>query len=210
MEPGKSRARLIWSALAIAVGVPLAFALASPLHAWRPPVYIAGALAGVVGLCLLLAQPLLVGGYLPGLSGYRGRLAHRWIGGGLVAAIVIHVGGLWIASPPDMIDALLFASPTPFSPWGVVAMWAIFASALLAVFRRRLAPRNWRVAHVSLAAVIIVGSVVHGLLIEGTMETMSKAALSALVVLAAVKVVADRLALRRRREARVGEASRPR
>ena len=105
--------------------------------------------------------------------------------------VVVHVGGLWITSPPDMIDALLFASPTPFSPFGVIAMWAIFAVALLAAFRRRLGLRTWRIAHMSLAVVIVGGSVVHGMLIEGTMETMSKAALCALVLGAAIKVMAD-------------------
>jgi hypothetical protein len=47
----------------------------------------------------------------------------------LVVAVVVHVGGLWITSPPDMIDALLLTSPTPFSAFGVIAMWAIFAVA---------------------------------------------------------------------------------
>ena len=106
-------------------------------------------------------------------------------------AVVLHVGGLWISSPPDMIDALLFASPTPFSPFGVIAMWAIFAVALLAAFRRRLGLRTWRIAHMVLAAVIVVGSVVHGMLIEGAMETVSKAALCALVLGAAIKVMVD-------------------
>ena len=71
---------------------------------------------------------------------------------------LIHVGGLWITSPPDVIDALLFASPTPFSAWGVIAMWAIFVAALLAAFRRRLRlrPRTWRIAHSSAAAVVVV------------------------------------------------------
>jgi predicted ferric reductase len=90
-----------------------------------------------------------------------------------------------------MADALLFRSPTPFSPFGVVAMWAVFAVALLAFFRQRLGLRTWRLVHLSLAAVIVAGSVVHAMLIEGTMETMSKAALCALVVAAAVKVMAD-------------------
>jgi predicted ferric reductase len=106
-------------------------------------------------------------------------------------AVVVHVAGLWITSPPDMIDALLFTSPTPFSPFGVVAMWAIFAVAILAALRRRLGLRTWRIAHMSLAVVIVVGGVVHGILIEGTMETMSKVALCALVLAAAVKVMAD-------------------
>ena len=106
-------------------------------------------------------------------------------------AVVVHVGGLWITSPPDMIDALLFASPTPFSPFGVIAMWAIFAVALLAAFRRRLGLRAWRIVHMSLAVVIVAGSVVHAMLVEGPMETVSKAALCALVLAAAAKVMAD-------------------
>ena len=148
----------------------------------------------------MLVQPLLIGGYLPGFSAYRRRRAHHWIGGALAAAVVIHVGGLWITSPPDMIDALLFASPTPFSPFGVIAMWAIFAVALLAALRRRLGlrPRTWRVAHMLLAIVIVAGSVVHGILIEGTMETLSKAALCVLVIAATIKVMADLRVWRKR------------
>jgi hypothetical protein len=190
-----ARAALIWAALAAAVLVPIALAGTSELLAYRGAVYIIAGFAGIVALGLVLVQPLLIGGYLPGLAGYRGRRAHYWIGGALVAAVVVHVGGLWITSPPDMIDALLFTSPTPFSPFGVIAMWSIFAVALLAALRRRLglAPRTWRLAHMVLAVVIVAGSVVHGLLIEGTMETMSKAALSALVLAAAIKVIADRV-----------------
>ena len=109
----------------------------------------------------------------------------------LVTAVVVHVGGLWIASPPDMLDALTFTSPTPFSPFGVIAMWAIFAVALLAAFRRRLGLRRFRILHMALAAVIVVGTVVHAALIEGTMETLSKAALCMLVLGAATKVMAD-------------------
>jgi predicted ferric reductase len=104
-----------------------------------------------------------------------------------------------------MIDALLFASPTPFSPFGVIAMWAIFAVALLAAFRRRLRLRTWRIAHMSLAVVIVVGSVVHAMLVEGPMETVSKAALCALVLAAAIKVMAD-LRMRRKRATPRGES----
>jgi hypothetical protein len=43
----------------------------------------------------------------------------------------------------------------------------------------------------SLAVVIVSGSVVDAMLVEGTMETMSKAALCALVIGATIKVVAD-------------------
>jgi len=188
-----ARVTLIWVALLAAVGVPLAAAALSPLLAWRQPVYIAGGLAGVVGLALMLVQPALIGGYLPGLSAYRSRRLHRWIGGALVAAVVIHVAALWITSPPDVVDALLFTSPTPFSAWGVIAMWAVFATALLALLRRRLRlrPRSWRIAHTSLAMVIVAGTVVHAMLIEGTMETISKAALCLLVLTATVKVLAE-------------------
>lgn len=179
----------IWLALLIAVVVPVVFAATSPLLAWRDPVYIVAGFAGVVAMVLLLFQPLLAAGQLPGVSGPRGRRVHRWVGGALVLAVVIHVGGLWVTSPPDVIDALLFASPTPFSAWGVIAMWALFASALLAGLRRRLRPRHWRRAHTLLAAVIVVGSVVHAMLIEGTMETVSKTALCALVVVATVMAI---------------------
>jgi predicted ferric reductase len=190
-----SRVRVvsIWAALALALALPIAASAMSPLLAWRGPVYIVAGLAGVVALGLLLIQPVLIGGYLPGLSPYRSRYVHRCIGGLLVAAVVIHVGGLWITSPPDVIDALLFASPTPFSDWGVIAMWAVFAAALLAALRRRLrvSPRAWRIGHTFLAVVIVVGTVVHALLIEGTMETMSKVGLCILVVAATAKVMID-------------------
>jgi predicted ferric reductase len=195
-----ARGPLIWAALATAVGVPIAVAAASPLLAWRGPVYILAGFAGIFALGLMLVQPLLIAGYLPGLSAYRGRRVHHWIGGALVLAIVIHVGGLWITSPPDMIDALTFTSPTPFSPFGVVAMWAIFAVALLAALRRRfgLRPRTWRIAHMLLAIVIVAGTVVHGMLIEGTMETVSKVALCALVLGTTIKVMADLRVWRKR------------
>ena len=141
----------------------------------------------------MLIQPLLIGGYLPGLPADQRRRLHRWIGGLLAAAVVIHVGALWLTSPPDVIDVLLFASPAPFAVWGVIAMWAVFASALLAALRRRLRlrPRTWRITHASLAMVIVMGSVAHGLLIEGTMETISKTTLCALVLAVATKAVVD-------------------
>ncbi len=188
---------LIWAVLIAAIGVPVALAATSPFLEWRDAIYIAAGFAGIIALGLLLVQPLLIGGYLPGLPAWRGRRVHHWIGGALVVAIVVHVAGLWVTSPPDMLDALLFRSPTPFSPFGVVAMWAIFAVALLAFFRRRLGLRTWRIAHMILAAIIVVGSVVHAVLIEGTMETVSKAALCVLVLAAAIKVMAELRARRR-------------
>ena len=188
-----ARAAAIWAGLAAAIGVPIALAAASELLAWRGPLYILAGFAGMVALGLVLVQPLLIAGTLPGLSGYRGRRIHHWIGGALAAAVVVHVAGLWITSPPDMIDALLYTSPTPFSPFGVTAMWAIVVVAVLAFFRRRLGLRAWRTIHMALAAVIVVGGIVHAMLVEGTMETISKAALCALAAVAATKVMVDRL-----------------
>lgn len=190
---GRARKILVWTGLAAAAAVPVIAAAASPLLAWREPIYIAAGFAGVIALALLLFQPLLAGGYLLGLPTPRGRRVHRLVGGVLVAAVILHVAGLWVTSPPDVIDALLFRSPTPFSFWGVVAMWAVFASALMAASRRRWRRhlRAWRLAHTVLAAVIVVGSVVHALLIEGTMETVSKAVLCGLVLAATVKAIAD-------------------
>jgi hypothetical protein len=188
-----ARVTLIWAALAAALCVPIAAAAVSPQLEWRGPVYILAGFAGIIALGLVLVQPLLMAGYLPGLAAYRGRRAHHWVGGALVVAVVAHVAGLWITSPPDMIDALLFSSPTPFSPFGVIAMWAIFGVALLAALRRRLRlrPRTWRLSHMVLAVVIVAGSVVHAMLIEGTMETISKAALCVLVLAATMKAMAD-------------------
>nr|WP_037266739.1 ferric reductase-like transmembrane domain-containing protein [Roseivivax halodurans] len=187
------RSILIWAALVCAVFVPLAVAAGSPLLEWRGDVYIAAGLAGVVALSLVLVQPLLAAGYLPGLAAPKGRRVHRWIGAGLVVAIVVHVGGLWVTSPPDVIDALLFTSPAPFSAWGVVAMWAAFASALVAMLRGRigLRPRHWRVLHTGLVMLIAVGSVVHTLLIEGTMGPVSKLVLCLLVLAATGMAIAD-------------------
>jgi predicted ferric reductase len=132
---GSVRAVLIWLGVALAVTVPIAVAAASPLLQWRDPIYIAGCFAGIVALALVFAQPLLAGGYLPGLSIRKGRRVHSFVGVLLVAAVLVHLVGLWITSPPDVVDALLFRSPTPFSVWGVIAMWAVFAAAILAALR---------------------------------------------------------------------------
>lgn len=173
------RRLLIWAALAVSIGVPLYAALSSPLLQWRDPIYILAGISGALGLALLLVQPLLIARALPGLSSRRG---HFWSGMTLVLAVVVHVAGLWITSPPDVVDALLFRSPTPFAVWGVLAMWAVFAAALLSAGKRRLGSRFWRLGHSGMVIVVIVGSVIHAWLIEGTMETYSKAVLCLMVV----------------------------
>ena len=186
------RAVLIWTGLGLVAGVPLVLAAQSPLLAWRSAVYIAAGLAGVAALALVLLQPLLAGVLLPGVAQAPGRRVHRWIGAAFVALLIVHVGGLWVTSPPDVIDALLFVSPTPFSAWGVVAMWAAFLSGAGALLR--MPPWVWRACHTALALTIVIGSVVHVLLIEGTMEPLSKALLSVLILAATGWVVIERRA----------------
>lgn len=178
-----------WVGLTLAIGLPVLAAATSPLLQWRDPVYILAAFVGVVALALLLLQPLLIAGALPGLQGMAARRIHRWIGGGIVVSVVIHVGGLWITSPPDVVDALLFRSPTAFSLWGVVAMWAVFASGVLAIFRRRLRWRTWRNAHVALSVVIVAGTIAHAIPIEGTMDPVTKAVLCVLTAVATLAAV---------------------
>ena len=191
---GRIAAALTWCTLIAAIAVPVIAASMSPLLAWRQPVYIASSFAGIAAMALILFQPLLARSYLPGIALPVSRRIHRWVGALLVAAVVIHIGGLWITSPPDVIDALTLTSPTPFSVWGVLAMWCVFAAAGLAAFRRKLAlrPRTWRIAHMTLVAITVAGSVAHALLIEGAMETISKVVLCALVVIATLVALAKR------------------
>ena len=181
-----SRIRFVsgYVALALVIVVPIGFAATSPLLEWRDPIYIIAGFAGVIAVSLMLLQPMLAAGFLPGLSKRRERHIHRWVGTALVCLVVVHVVGLWITSPPDVIDALLFNSPTPFSNWGVIAMWAVFASACVALFRRKFSIRVWRLSHKSLAGVIVTGTVVHAMKVEGTMEILSKSALCMLLVVA--------------------------
>ena len=191
MHANTFKSTLIWCALGIGLFVPMVFALSSPLLAWRDATYIVAGFSGVLALALLLVQPLLALGVLPGLAGIKGRRVHRWIGAFLGLCVVVHVAGLWITSPPDVIDALLLRSPTRFSLWGVIAMWALFATTALVVLRRRLRlrPRVWTHAHIGLAILIVAGSIAHALLIEGTMEPISKALLCLCVALAGLRVV---------------------
>lgn len=112
----------------------------------------------------------------------------------LVVVVIVHVGGLWITSPPDMVDAILFRSPALFSTWGVIAMWAVLAAGLIGILRRRMATwlRVWRGLHTTLVSITVVFTVLHVVQIEGTMEPWSKAALSGLILLALVRVLLDR------------------
>lgn len=199
------RAVAIWAGLAGVVAAAFASGASSELLAWRDAVYIVAGFAGIAGLAIILFQPLLAAGLLPGLGLREARRAHLWLGVGLVAAILVHVVGLIVTSPPDAIDALLFVSPTPFSPFGVIAMWASFATAGFAALRvaGRIRPRLWRLWHTALAIVIVLCVCAHTLLVEGPMGTLAKAALCALAVAAMAKAAFDLRAwrlLRRRAE----------
>ncbi len=164
--------RWLWAAAAVVIAAAMGLAAQSPLLAWRDPVYILGGFAGIAGLALMLVQPLL-------MAGGRGtRRAHVWVGGALVAAVGVHVGALWITSPPDVIDVLLFRSPTPFGIWGAVAMWAVIAAAGFARCRGRLR----RLGHAVAVTVAVAGTVAHAWLVEGAMEVVSKAVLCGAVV----------------------------
>ncbi len=64
-------------------------------------------------------------------------------------------------------------------------MWAVFASAILALYRRKFRTRlrAWRLSHKSLAGVIVIGSVVHAMKVEGTMEIVSKSMLCVILII---------------------------
>ncbi|MEQ3709683.1 MAG: ferric reductase-like transmembrane domain-containing protein [Tateyamaria sp.] len=184
------RTALIWIALALALGAPLVAAGFSPQLQWRSGIYIASGFAGILAMCLLLIQPLLVAGDLPHIGPSHSRKVHRAVGALLLLAVLGHVVGLWLTSPPDVVDALLLSSPTPFSLWGVIAMWAVFGAVLMASLRRRLRirPLTWRRLHVGLAVIIATTAVAHAALIDGTMELTTKVALSVLVLAATSRV----------------------
>ncbi|MBR9864583.1 MAG: ferric reductase [Rhodobacteraceae bacterium] len=185
---------LIWSAIVGLTGVSLIITASSEYLEYRSIVYVAAGFAGVAALALLQIQPLLVARILPGVPMQAGRRIHRWTGVALLLAVAVHVVGLWITSPPDMVDALTFTAPTAFSAFGVVAMWALIAAAFLAGIRRklRLRPQVWRLGHSILASVVVVGSVSHAILIEGTMGTVSKT-LMCTVAIAALALAIGRL-----------------
>ena len=82
------RAVLIWGVLLGVAFVALGVAAASPYLEWRDPVYIVAGFAGVVALVLLLFQPLLVAGVLPGIARAKGRRVHLWTGAALVLAVL--------------------------------------------------------------------------------------------------------------------------
>lgn len=203
-------ALVIRGGLLAAMAAPVLIAATSPYLAYRSLAYVIGGFAGILCLSLLLVQPLLAAGYLPGLAFARSRRWHRRVGAAILACVVVHVGGLYLTSPPDTLDALLLVSPTPFSVYGVLAMWGIAATALLVALRRRLGLRysTWFLVHNLLALVVVIATVIHALQIEGAMEIRSKWAICLAVLAATAVVLLDlrviRPLLRRRRGTAAG------
>jgi len=72
-------------------------------------------------------------------------------------------------------------------------MWAVFGAALLALIRKQryLSIARWRFVHGALALLVVVSSVVHALLIEGTMGTLSKVMLCAVALLVTLWTMID-------------------
>jgi len=190
-KTGRLYTLIIWVVLAGAMTSPMAIAATSPLLGARTGVYIMAGMAGVVALALLLIQPLLVAGFLPGLALARARLWHRWVGTGIAIGVALHVGGLYLTSPPDTLDALLLVAPTPFSIYGVIGMWSVVITIILVALRPRtgIGYKTWRIIHNALSAIVVVTSVVHALMIEGTMGNLSKQILCFLIV--AIMVIAS-------------------
>lgn len=184
--------------------VPLVIAAQSPYLAYRDSTYVAAGFAGILSLILFLLQPLLAGGHIPGLRSRTARIWHRATGSVivLVLAVIAHVGGLYLTSPPDTLDALLLVSPTPFSLYGVVALWGMIITAVLVAMRRHLPMLflHWTVLHNVLAVIIVISTAAHTLLIEGTMGTVSKWATCFAVIAATLWVVWDMRVVRQRRK----------
>lgn len=166
----------IWAGVLLALAAPIIAAGFSPYLLYRNPAYIAASFAGILALLLLVMQPLLAGGYLPNLRLRTARLWHRATGSLLVVAVTVHVLGLYITSPPDTLDALLLVSPTPFSLYGVIALWGVVVTGMLVALRRKLPLLYlpWAILHNTLAFLIVVTTVVHALLIQGTMGAFTK------------------------------------
>ncbi|MEM6609893.1 MAG: ferric reductase-like transmembrane domain-containing protein [Pseudomonadota bacterium] len=176
--------RAVWTGLVILAMVPVVLAAMSPFLAWRSPIYIVAGFAGILALPVLLLQPILAARLLP-IRPATARRWHRRLGLVLTGLVVVHIAGLYVTSPPDTIDALTFAAPTAFSIYGVLAMWGVVAIVVWLGLRGRLKPRSWKAVHNVLAAVVVVGTIVHALQIQGAMEVISKTALACAVGLAA-------------------------
>jgi len=175
---------LVWLLVLGVVFTPLVLAALSPLQASRNVAYVVGGLAGIAALGFLLLQPLLAAGYLPGFKVAQAKRWHRWLGFAVSVLVAVHIIGLFITSPDDMSDALLLVAPTPFSLYGVIGLWSLGITVLLVLARSRVGIRYglWKIIHNLLAAVVVGASVIHTLMIDGAMNSLSKYVLCACIV----------------------------
>ncbi len=165
-----------WIIVAVIAAVPVVAAAASPLQKGRELLWVIGGMAGVVAMSLLFVQPLFKAA-VPTLLGARGAMRwHRICGVAIVAMVALHIGALYAYSPDDITDALLLEAPTRFSLYGVISMWCLVLTALLAAARRVLwlDYQLWRITHSVLAVAIVASGAVHAIQIEGAMEDYSK------------------------------------
>ncbi len=193
MSPSPARRQALACVLIAAAAItPVVIAAANPLLASRDAFWIVGGMAGIMALALLLVQPLLAAGALPGVLLLRRRQWHRWVGTLFAVLVTVHVGALYMSSPSDIADALLLVAPTPFSIYGVIGLVSVLGTLLLVALRARSGLRyvSWRLVHNALALVIVVSSIAHALLIEGAMGSLSKMVLCGLVLAVTLGVLA--------------------
>jgi predicted ferric reductase len=183
---GEKFALLVWCGIAACIFIPVGIATTDPVLASRDGFWIVGGMAGVVALAILLLQPLLAWGGLPGPSRTTTRRWHRLVGTTIVVLVGLHVGALYLSSPQDMIDALMLTAPTPFSVFGVIGLGGVLLTVVLVAMRSRTGLRyaSWRIVHNGLALIIVLSSIAHALLIEGAMGPLSKAALCVFMLVA--------------------------
>lgn len=202
-----------WIAVAVLAAAPVVIAALSPLLRGREFLWLVGGMAGVVVMSLLFVQPLLMAAAPPLLAARDGVRWHRLGGIAIVALVALHVGALYAYSPDDVTDALLLTAPTPFSLYGVISLWCLVLTAVLAATRRkvRLGVAPWRIAHSVLAVAVVAAGAVHAIWIEGAMEEYSKLAicLAALAATSAGAIEVNLLAPLRRRRALRGAGTRP-
>jgi predicted ferric reductase len=194
-----------WVVVAVVAAVPVLAAAASPLQGGRELLWITGGMAGVVALSLLFVQPLLMAAAPPLLAARDGVRWHRWGGMVIVAMVALHIGALYAYSPDDITDALLLVAPTPFSLYGVISLWCLVLTAVLAATRRvfKLGYKPWRILHSVLAVAVVGAGAIHAIQIEGAMEEYSKLAIciAALAATTAGALEVNVLAPMRRRGA---------
>ncbi len=208
MTAGPNWRWAIWAVAAVVAAWACIAAAQSPLLAWRSGVYVVAGFAGIVGLALAWVQMILV---LFGAPVGSSRRIHRISGVALVVAVVLHAALLWITSPPDVIDALTFMAPSWFSVWGVIAMWAVFVMAIVAMVRRRFLRRQWPRIHRILGYVVGAGGIAHAMLIDGAMGDVSKGVLSVCVAVTMFALWRSKVrwgVIPSRRDRRTGQPSR--